>query len=83
MTDIEKDPAAVAELERFDLKWNGPKDFVATPMDDGYWTLWHVATETLTRVAREPGYSSLAQSRKSCINLSITHLDQYRFSHIL
>ena len=34
-------------LERYGLKWTGPKDFVPKPMPDGYWTPWHVANALL------------------------------------
>ena len=31
------------ELPRYGLRWNGPTDPVSVPMDDGYWTPWHLA----------------------------------------
>jgi hypothetical protein len=34
-------------LPRFGLQWNGPEEFVATPMPDGYWTPWHLADAAL------------------------------------
>lgn len=30
-------------LPRYGLRWNGPQQPLATPMDDGYWTPWHLA----------------------------------------
>lgn len=30
-------------LPRFGLRWNGPQHPLAVPMDDGYWTPWHLA----------------------------------------
>lgn len=35
-------------LPRYGLRHNGPGETLATPMDDGYWTPWHLA-ERLTR----------------------------------
>ena len=32
-------------LPRYGLRWNGPQQPLATPMDDGYWTPWHLANE--------------------------------------
>lgn len=32
-------------LPRYGLRWNGPQQPLATPMDDGYWTPWHLADE--------------------------------------
>ena len=33
-------------LPRYGLRWNGPGEPVSMPMDDGYWTPWHL-TEML------------------------------------
>lgn len=30
-------------LPRFGLRWNGPGQPLSVPMDDGYWTPWHLA----------------------------------------
>jgi len=30
-------------LPRYGLRWNGPQQPLAVPMDDGYWTPWHCA----------------------------------------
>jgi len=30
-------------LPRYGLRWNGPQQPVSVPMDDGYWTPWHLA----------------------------------------
>jgi len=40
----------VSKLERFGLKWNGPKNFVVTEMKNGYWTPWHLADERITKL---------------------------------
>lgn len=34
-------------LPRYGLRWNGPQQPLATPMDDGYWTPWHLADALL------------------------------------
>lgn len=40
-------------LMRYGIKWNGPREPIATPMDDGYWTPWHVANDEIERLTRE------------------------------
>ncbi|MDN4511383.1 hypothetical protein D3C76_946340 [compost metagenome] len=30
-------------LPRYGLRWNGPQQPLAVPMEDGYWTPWHLA----------------------------------------
>jgi hypothetical protein len=30
-------------VPRYGLRWNGPQQPIAVPMDDGYWTPWHLA----------------------------------------
>lgn len=30
-------------LPRYGLRWNGPSQPLSVPMDDGYWTPWHLA----------------------------------------
>jgi hypothetical protein len=30
-------------LPRYGIRWDGPKSPLAVPMDDGYWTPWHLA----------------------------------------
>lgn len=37
-------------LPRFGLRWNGPREFVPTPMDDGYWTPYHLAAAEIARL---------------------------------
>lgn len=34
-------------MPRYGLKWNGPDQPIAVPMDDGYWTPWHIANHKL------------------------------------
>ncbi len=36
-------PPAGDGLPRFGLRWNGPQQPLAVPMEDGYWTPWHLA----------------------------------------
>ncbi|PNG40237.1 hypothetical protein A1395_06215 [Pseudomonas protegens] len=36
-------------LPRYGLRWNGPQQPLATPMDDGYWTPWHLAAHQQTQ----------------------------------
>lgn len=34
-------------LPRYGLRWNGPSQPISVPMDDGYWTPWHLAAAAL------------------------------------
>lgn len=36
-------PPEGAGLPRYGLRWNGPAQPLSVPMDDGYWTPWHLA----------------------------------------
>ncbi|MCO7614370.1 hypothetical protein NJH83_29480 [Pseudomonas chlororaphis] len=40
-------------LPRYGLRWNGAQLPLATPMDDGYWTPWHLAAQL--KAANEVG----------------------------
>ena len=32
-------------LPRYGVRWNGPQQPLAVPMEDGYWTPWHLAAQ--------------------------------------
>lgn len=32
-------------LPRYGLRWNGPSSPLAVPMEDGYWTPWHLSDQ--------------------------------------
>ena len=34
-------------LPRYGLRWNEPTQPLAVPMDDGYWTPWHLAVQAV------------------------------------
>ncbi|EJM94710.1 DHHA1 domain-containing protein [Pseudomonas sp. GM67] len=36
-------------LPRYGLRWNGPSQPLAVPMEDGYWTPWHLADQFRTK----------------------------------
>lgn len=36
-------PPEGAGLPRYGLRWNGPAQPLSVPIDDGYWTPWHLA----------------------------------------
>jgi hypothetical protein len=48
-------------LQRYGIQWNGPASPISTPMQDGYWTPWHVAdlllAELRERVKELEGYN--------------------------
>jgi len=37
-------PTTGAGMPRYGLSWNGPASPLSTPLDDGYWTPWHLAS---------------------------------------
>lgn len=63
-------PPEGAGLPRYGLRWNGPAQPLSVPMDDGYWTPWHLA-EAL-RVENERLRQELAESRNLIVEMS-TH----------
>ena len=56
-------------LPRYGLRWNGPQQPLAVPMNDGYWTPWHLAhqlkaeVDSLTREA-DRQYTTIEAYRK-------------------
>jgi hypothetical protein len=47
--DFPPRPPDGSGLPRYGLRWNGSQKPVATPMDDGYWTPWHLAERLKAR----------------------------------
>lgn len=43
------------ELHRYGIEWDGPRNPIAVPMDDGYWTPWHVAVAECSRLQAQDG----------------------------
>jgi len=41
------------ELVRYGLRWQGHDHAIVEPMDDGYWTPWHIASATIARLEAE------------------------------
>jgi hypothetical protein len=37
-------------IPRYGLQWNGPTNPLSVPMDDGYWTPWHLASAEVERL---------------------------------
>lgn len=46
-------PENIAPMARFGIRWNGPQSPIAVPMDDGYWTPWHVASAEVERLRKD------------------------------
>lgn len=40
-------------IMRYGIKWNGPREPIATPMEDGYWTPWHIANAEIERLQKD------------------------------
>jgi len=39
--------AVDGKLPRYGISWNGPSKPIPTPMEDGYWTPWHLANRII------------------------------------
>jgi len=44
-------PPEGSGLPRYGLRWNGPQQPLAVPMEDGYWTPWHLADQLKACIA--------------------------------
>lgn len=55
-------------LPRYGLRWNGPQQPLTTPMDDGYWTPWHLADQI--KVESERLSESDKEATELCDTLS-------------
>jgi len=51
VSELEASARDGGDLVRYGIEWAGPKDPIAVPMDDGYWTPWHLANQKLTRAS--------------------------------
>lgn len=40
-------------LPRYGLRWDGPSQPLSVPMDDGYWTPWHLAQGECEKLRKE------------------------------
>lgn len=45
MPEMPPRPPEGSGLPRYGLRWNGPSQPITVPMDDGYWTPWHLAAQ--------------------------------------
>jgi len=41
------------DVPRYGIRWNGPTEPITVPMEDGYWTPWHLADIAIAKVERE------------------------------
>ena len=75
-------------LNRWGLKWNGPKEFVSTLMPDGLWTEWHIADQKIKELRAKldvvvshatGGRLDNTQVPVDLINIFITEESNYSF----
>lgn len=61
-------------LPRYGLRWNGPGQPLSVPMDDGYWTPWHLAATAVVMPDTDcewcagAGHDSYGDKCAHCIN---------------
>lgn len=53
-------------LPRFGLRWNGPGQPLSVPMDDGYWTPWHLANSAADHSEDARDFVSATDVRGAC-----------------
>lgn len=53
-------------LPRFGLRWNGPRQPLSVPMDDGYWTPWHLANSAADHSEDARDFVSATDVRGAC-----------------
>jgi hypothetical protein len=41
------------KLVRYGIRWNGPTEPICEPMEDGYWTPWHIAQALIEEAYQE------------------------------
>jgi hypothetical protein len=46
-------PPIGSGMPRYGLRWSGPEAPLSVPMDDGYWTPWHMAQAEVDRLKAE------------------------------
>ena len=70
-------------MPRYGLRWNGPTTPVAVPMDDGYWTPWHLAQGALAAVVscHQMGTDSACLERQACERYD-AHATQRRLAQV-
>lgn len=51
------------KLPRYGIKWNGPTSPLAVPMDDGYWTPYHLAVTNQAEVKAQA-----VENARNCYN---------------
>src|ERR1044071_5450360 len=51
--DCDTGPNAPRTLERWGIKYQGPREPHCVRMDDGYWTPWHIAERELAQACTE------------------------------
>ncbi|SFA47889.1 hypothetical protein [Metapseudomonas otitidis] len=53
-------PPEGSGLPRYGLRWNGPQLPLSVPMDDGYWTPWHLAAQLHAELEAINGQQAVA-----------------------
>lgn len=62
-------------LPRFGIKWNGEYEPISTPMNDGYWTPYHLAQKHLREIQAEAGRAGFVAGSN---RIYMTVEDKYR-----
>jgi len=70
-----------AGLERYGIEWQGQENPISVPMNDGYWTPWHIAqlriTELEAQIRPAEGLPTYKELAKSVMNNCFSRRNQY------
>lgn len=66
-------------LPRYGIRWNGPGLPLSVPMEDGYWTPWHLAATVVEHSPQKPEATYLIDALREIVkqypNPDLAHVD--------
>jgi hypothetical protein len=64
------------DAPRYGIRWNGPTEPITVPMEDGYWTPWHLADIAIAKVERERDEARAEVTRQRGVVEDLEYLEQ-------
>ncbi|MDP1711011.1 MAG: hypothetical protein Q8K86_00965 [Candidatus Nanopelagicaceae bacterium] len=74
--DCVRAPVERPVMPRYGIKWNGAENPIAIEMDDGYWTPWHIANDTIMKLQIEVDVQSYWGPKWEAEHAEVTRLRQ-------